>query len=193
MNRRFGSVLLMVFACALLAPPVFAEGTLYLKYNVHVQDQVGRNGEHVYKASYSGWVDALPPVFLLPAGSEVTVGPLRRGFVPAFTIQGKDDGRLIAFEYQEKYMGISVDEYIAKITSPTPVSLAALSKIDREGVKAGKALVGMSKQGVVTALGLPPTHKTPSLDDNSWTYWKDKYRTLVVEFDGTGTVRNIRE
>jgi len=166
-----------------------AEETLFLRYNIHVQDQVDRRGVHVYKASYSGWVDALPPVFLVPAGSEVTIGPLRSGF----TLRVKGDDREIAFEYQERHMGLSLEEYVAKITSPTPVSLTSLSNFDREGVKEGKARIGMSKAGVLTALGLPPTHKTPSLDDNRWTYWKDKFRTLVVEFDGTGTVRAIRQ
>ncbi len=183
------SLLLVTILFVGAVPSSAAEGPRYLRYNVHVQDQMDRRGEHVYKASYSGWVDALPPVFLLSAGSEVVIGPLRNGF----TLRGKNDARVINFEYQEKYMGISAEEYIDRITSPTPVSLAGLSQVDLEGVKTGKALVGMSKQGVLTALGLPPTHKTPSLDDNSWTYWKDKYRTLVVEFDGTGTVRNIRE
>lgn len=183
------SLLLVTILFVGAVPSSAAEGPRYLRYNVHVQDQMDRRGEHVYKASYSGWVDALPPVFLLSAGSEVVIGPLRNGF----TLRGKNDARVINFEYQEKYMGISAEEYIDRITSPTPVSLAGLSQVDLEGVKTGKALVGMSKQGVLTTLGLPPTHKTPSLDDNSWTYWKDKYRTLVVEFDGTGTVRNIRE
>lgn len=183
------SVLLVAILFAGAGSGAAAEEARYLRYNIHVQDQMDRRGEHVYKASYSGWVDALPPVFLLPAGSEVAIAALRSGF----TIQVKGDSRKIAFEYQERNMGLSVEEYVAKITSSTPPSLATLSPIDREGVKVGKARVGMSKQGVLTALGLPPTHKTPSLDDNSWTYWKDKYRTLVVEFDGTGTVRAIRE
>lgn len=183
-------VALLVLLCSAGgAMTATAAETVYLKYNVHVQEQIGRDGAHIYKASYSGWVDPLPPFFVVPAGSAVTIGPSRGGF----TLTPQADPKAIAFEYKEKHMGMSLDEYLAQITSPQPVALERFSKTDRAGIRAGKAQVGMSKDGVLTALGIPPRHKTPSLDENSWTYWKDKYRTLVVEFDGTGTVKSIRQ
>lgn len=167
---------------------VWAGDTVYLKYNVHVQDQLDRGGNHVYKANYAGWIDPPPPFFVIPAGTAVTIGKARAGF--SFT--PKDDPKEVLFEFKAKHMGMSVEEYIEKITSPTPVALTGLSKVDRQGVREGKAKIGMSKEGVLTALGLPPTHKTPSLENNSWIYWKSRFATLVVEFDN-GLVKSIRE
>jgi hypothetical protein len=187
-NKKCIVLLLLLCSVGGVTTAMAAE-TVYLKYNVHVQEQIGRDGAHIYKASYSGWVDPLPPFFVVPAGSAVTIGRSRSGF----TLTPQAEPKEIVFEFKEKHMGMSLDEYLAQITSPQPVALDRFSKTDRAGIRAGKAQVGMSKDGVLTALGIPPRHKTPSLDENSWTYWKDKYRTLVVEFDGTGTVKSIRQ
>jgi len=50
----------------------------------------------------------------------------------------------------------------------------------------------MTKEGVRIALGYPAVHKTPSLDGNSWTYWKNRFATTVVEFGNDGKVISIR-
>lgn len=70
-------------------------------------------------------------------------------------------------------------------------AVARLSAIDRKGIAAGKAMEGMSKQGVVYALGIPPRHVTPSLDSDIWKYWSNRYDTFNVEFNETGKVSRI--
>jgi len=45
-------------------------------------------------------------------------------------------------------MGMSDDQYINLISSPTPVNIDRLSDLDKKGVKEGKASVGMTKEGV---------------------------------------------
>lgn len=197
MNRKrgwYGLVLGLTVLCSgfVAAPGRAEERSGYLRYNVHVQDQLGKKGEHVFKASYTGWIDAQPPAFVLPAGSAVTVTGPRRGFVPSFVIVPKEAPKEIVFEYQEKHMGIGIEAYIERILAAEPVDLGKFGQLDRQGIREGKALPGMSKDGVLTALGIPPTHKTPTLDENRWTYWKDRFRTLVVEFDN-GKVSNVRE
>ena len=87
---------------------------------------------------------------------------------------------------------MSVDEYIQLIASPTRVSLNKLSHIDRKGIKEGKVYAGMTKQGVRVALGYPAAHRTPSLEDNVWIYWRNRFQTVAVEFDPSGKVTHIR-
>ena len=67
----------------------------------------------------------------------------------------------------------------------------SLSKIDQAGIKAGIIKKGMSKDGVILAAGYPPRHVTPSTDVNEWTYWKNRYNRVVIEFDAKGTVKKI--
>ena len=67
----------------------------------------------------------------------------------------------------------------------------SLSKVDQEGIKAGTFKKGMSKAGVILAAGYPPRHVTPDTDANAWTYWKNRYNRVVIEFNDKGIVTNI--
>ncbi len=67
-----------------------------------------------------------------------------------------------------------------------------LSAVDQEGIQAGKAMLGMTKQGVMIALGYPAMHKTPSTDLNTWVYWKARFNMLTVNFGEDGKVGSLR-
>jgi len=87
---------------------------------------------------------------------------------------------------------MSTADYLKLIMSDKPVSLKGLTALDKKGVKQGKALVGMTKKGVMTALGYPSPHATPSIDDNIWKYWRNRFRTMDVEFNDKGRVSHIQ-
>jgi hypothetical protein len=70
--------------------------------------------------------------------------------------------------------------------------ISRLSEIDQKGILKGRALIGMSRQGVIYALGYPPPKKTPSLDNYRWWYWKNRVNRFYVEFDQSGKVVKIR-
>jgi hypothetical protein len=70
--------------------------------------------------------------------------------------------------------------------------LKNLSEIDKKGIKDGKAYFAMSKKGVRIALGYPAAHKTSSLENNTWVYWRNRWKTMVVEFGSDGKVENLR-
>jgi hypothetical protein len=89
-------------------------------------------------------------------------------------------------------MEMSVDEYIQLIASPTSISLDKLTNTDRKGIKDGKVYAGMTKQGVRVAMGYPATHRTPSMEGNTWIYWRNRFQTIAVEFDDSGKVAQIR-
>ena len=40
-------------------------------------------------------------------------------------------------------------------------------------IKTGMIVKGMTKEQVIIALGYPATHRTQSLDNSTWMYWKD--------------------
>jgi len=65
-----------------------------------------------------------------------------------------------------------------------------LSAIDQKGIKEGKAFIGMSKQGVLYAIGYPPSFET-STKASAWKYWFDKKTFIHIEFDDSGIVRNV--
>jgi hypothetical protein len=66
-----------------------------------------------------------------------------------------------------------------------------LSEKDQLGISQGKALVGMSKQGVIYAIGYPPLGATPSTDVNNWKYWFNRFNTFAVTFNADGIVTQV--
>jgi hypothetical protein len=163
---------------ATLAP----DGTVYNKYNLHFISEKGRN-----KASYANWTQ-WPGHDMLPYNSKIRV----RAFGSLIKLVDVSTDREIDMEFHSGRMGMGAREYIDLITSPTPVSYPDLSDVDRQGIQAGKALVGMSKQGVMIALGYPARHETPSTDQNRWVYWKGRHDRYAVEFDSNGKVASVQ-
>ena len=173
-------------------------GALYLKNNIHAQQ-----GRTDCKASYSGWTDPGAGHFILPVNTPVRMGEMTglkrrihggRGFlIVVLDPDVPESRREIFFEFNVSNMGgMSQDEYFALITSSEMVSLGNLSEIDRKGISEGKAYEGMTKDGVRMALGYPAKHRTPSLDSNTWIYWRNRFRTMAVEFSSDGKVTLIR-
>jgi len=182
--------ILILFAVLLIIPSAFAaKSSVYTKYNIHVQDKLTRNGEHVYNASYANYTNPGAGHVIIPAGSEITILKKKS---KEFRFRVEKDDKIVDFEFHEPRMGMSVDQYLEEITSPKPVSWDRLSKIDKKGIAKGKALVGMTRDGVMAALGYPATHRTPSLDTPTWVYWTNRFGTIAVNFDAQGKVESIK-
>ena len=186
MKKALVLCLILIFGISMTScsHKVNVSGTRHLKCNIHAQAS-----GHDTKASYANWTDPGPGHLIIPVNSEVTFSGFRKGFV----ITTLNDNRKTYFEYNANYMGMSDDQYISLISSPTPVSVDKLSDSDKKGVKEGRASVGMTKEGVMMALGYPAGHKTPSLESNIWVYWQNRWKTIAVEFDENGKVKNIRD
>ena len=66
-----------------------------------------------------------------------------------------------------------------------------MSKIDQKGIKRGKPIVGMSKEGILLAMGRPPVHATAALEDDIWTYWVNRWAKNLLEFNEQGKLIKI--
>ncbi len=155
--------------------------TVYTRYNLHYISEMG-----LHRASYANWTQHVGHR-VLPYNTRVRARIHESGIF--FLVA--DTGMEIGLEYNAGRMGMSAWDYFNLITSPTPVAYDDLSEVDRQGIAAGKAQTGMSKQGVLVALGYPATHQTPSLDWNRWMYWKGRRGSYTVEFDHDGNVVRI--
>jgi hypothetical protein len=154
---------------------------VYNKYNVHYYFNKGK-----YYGSYANYIEPLEHGFL-PYNTKLEVGSYRGGF----KLTAVETGLEVNIQYKSANMGgMSKDDYVALITSPTPVSYDFAGP-DQEGVQQGQVSNGMSKEAVQVAWGYPAKHQTPSLDSNTWVYWKDRYRTIRVVFDTEGKVTSV--
>ena len=161
------------------------DGSRFTKYNIHTQ---GKDAT-TFKASYANYTDPGTGHVIIPLGTEIQVTKHGwRGFVFTYDSGSKK----VTFEYHKKRMGMGMDEYIELITTPKTVSYSGLSKQDKKGIADGKAYKGMTRKGVMAALGYPAVHKTPSLDSKTWVYWTNRFRTIAVDFDDHGKVSRVR-
>ena len=176
--------LLFLVCCGCQSSPGirWVDSTLYNRYNLHYVTQGGSN-----IGSNANWTLYPGHDFVL-YNTRLTLSRWKRGF----KFVTADTGKEVLFECRSKNRGgITLDEYIELIMSAEPVSYQGLSAVDEQGIKAGKVMVGMSKQGVMIALGYPAKHRTPSLDQDTWTYWKGRAGERLVKFDSSGKVASI--
>ena len=81
-----------------------------------------------------------------------------------------------------------IPQHLDKYFGKKCASLDTLSEVDRKGIRSGAVSLGMTKRGVTLAIGYPPEHATPSLDSDLWTYWKNRFGKMHIQFsDGKVT------
>ena len=184
-------LLVSMFGCASKgggsSTPYEGYSSVYLHTNIHGYTHNNR-GNMEYLASYANYVQPDTGHFFVPVNTVVSIGKWRGGF----TLTRQDNGQVIYFEYRSSNMGgMSVEDYLNLITGPQPLSLKGLSATDLKGIKEGRVLKGMTKKGVEIAWGYPAKHKTPSLDDNVWTYWRNRWVMKSVTFSN-GKVTQVQ-
>ena len=128
---------------------------------------------------------------LIPICTEVKTLESSYGYLEFEAVQS---GRV--YTYQEH--GNPGEDFIHHVkkyfgTECDKEKIEHLSDIDRKGILEGKPLIGMSRQGVIYALGYPPVRKTPYLETNRWWYWKSRVNRFYIEFNLNGTVSKIRD
>lgn len=186
-----------VVAVALfLAPAGFgaaAEKTVYTKYNIHLQCKPDRDGAMRCEGSYANWTDPGHGHYIIPLNTPVRA---ERDRNLELTVQDPGAVKLpvgkVVIEFHPIRMAMNIDQYLELITSPSPVPTDRFGAKDLEGIKAGKALIGMTKQGVMAALGYPAVHETPSLEADAYVYWTNRFRRRRVDFSDQGLVVNVQ-
>lgn len=57
-----------------------------------------------------------------------------------------------------------------------------LSEDEKNNIRIGEINEGMSKSAVLMSYGYPPSHKTPSLKNDIWIYWVNRFAQRVIYF-----------
>lgn len=128
---------------------------------------------------------------MIPVCSEVTVNSISEKNI---VISYKGQQYNYTWDKYTKKAGQSLAEnfdlYFGK--SCDKAAMKKLSKLDQKGIKEGQAKVGMSKQGVIFAMGYPPIHATPSTKENYWLYWRNRFGKRGIQFSDKGKVKLIK-
>lgn len=147
--------------------------------NIHVDHK----GMRIFSINYQSSI-------LLPVCSQFTIDSIEE--------------KAIKLTHQDIQYDYHWDKYTRKVRSLSKSfdttfgdhcdtkKLDQLSKIDKDGLRQGKALIGMSKQGVIFAMGPPPIHANPSTQSDNWLYWRNRWGKRAIEFSSEGKVNKIR-
>ena len=118
----------------------------------------------------------------IPFGTRVHVERVRKDRVE-FTPEGHPT---ITVEYKYGEKTTPFETYVERLLPETDPR-RDLRKVPAKRVTAieqGVVEQGMTKAQVKMARGLPPAHRTPSLESPTWTYWNTRWDTMVVYFNG---------
>ncbi len=129
--------------------------------------------------------------YLLPVCTQVEITKLSK---KKMMFRVKDTGVEYEYLWAKKSTPTGLSENIEKYFGPTcpKAEIAKLGKADQNGIKSGQPSIGMTRRGIVLAMGYPPEHITPNLEQDLWMYWRNKFARRSVKFGGSGKVDEIR-
>jgi len=131
---------------------------------------------------------------IIPAGTEVKI--VSRSWKKI--IFSDTSGLVFTLNHVEKQSRITLVELFDRYFSKENVmaeggKFSHFTEIEKRNIKDGRIDIAMSKDAVLMAYGYPPSHKTPSLNYNTWTYWKMRMAREIVYFNEDGRVKNIEK
>lgn len=173
------AVLVAAFAALALSQPGVARDIAYALIgdpgvvtlvNLHPDE----NARRLYSVNYQQ--DGLIPLCTKVSITAVTHRSM--------TFEVTDGGRKYEYIFHDtlrQEIPKHLDQFFGKTCPKKQVD--SLGKVDRQGIKEGRALPGMTKAGVILAIGYPPEHATPSLDGSVWKYWRNRFATTLIYFE----------
>jgi hypothetical protein len=132
------------------------------------------------------WVINYKTGAMIPAGTEVSNIKVDKEEILFTTV---DDGKKYVVNINAKFHpGKTTQDYARVMFSEKDFDQLTngMTEAEINGINEGLITVGMSKKAVIVAYGYPPEHKTPSLNDNIWTYWLNRMKSTVIYFDDNG-------
>ncbi|MFN2366439.1 MAG: hypothetical protein ABR523_08275 [Desulfurivibrionaceae bacterium] len=200
MHRVLGLLAVTLFAAMVFAAALSASGpmpadaaallgmegkTCYLAYNLH--------GDPFRKKIYSA--NFQTPSHLIPWGTEVRIVRVQRNFL---TFRETAGGREWGYWFSGRTRrAVSLKEHLDRLFIEDLEGLRqkveSLSEQDRDGIYEGRPMLGMSRRGVLIAMGYPPEFANPKdiMQARDWLYWLSRFDRIKIGFNRQGLVSSI--
>jgi outer membrane protein assembly factor BamE (lipoprotein component of BamABCDE complex) len=152
-----------------------------------------------YYTAYNIWYNGDQPISsinqqsgtLIPFGTPINVIKATK-----WTLKFKDltTGKEHVIVYREKYGMEPMEGFLKKfLTTKNAAEIhKGIPQRIVDAMKRGIVLKGMTKKQVAITYGPPSPHRTPSWDNETWIYWKNRWDTKRVIFKN-GKVIEILE
>ena len=180
------SLVLFVLAglATALAPTAEAQEQLYTACNMW------------YEEPLRMWSTGYQKGALLPAGTPVSNVEIKKKWTKKYIMfvvdkTGTQHGVLWIPSHRP---GVEISEMQDRLFSTKTFDqlTAGMTGAEKEAIKKGQVVKGMSKEAVLVAYGTPPETGTATRDQDQWKYWYDRFRTKIVNFEN-GKVTSITE
>lgn len=146
-------------------------GTYYTNFNIWYEKPMKILSTNYHKGA------------MLPIGTEVEILKNKKDEIE---FRDKQTGTKFRIVLAEKYTPLSGEEFLNRYFSQENILKSAkyrgFSEMEKENIQSGTLREGMSRDAVIAAYGYPPTHRTPSLKDAVWTYWRSRYVDFMIQF-----------
>jgi len=132
---------------------------------------------------------------LIPWGTEVRIIRVYRNSL-VFENVARHQRYLYEFHWKTKSM-VPLQEHVKRVfldnADELKKQVEAMSEVDKDGIYEGRVKLGMSREGVLIAIGYPPefANRDELLADRDWLYWASRYSKMVVSFGRDGSVHQI--
>jgi len=128
---------------------------------------------------------------MIPMCSEVTVVSKNK---KKFVFAWKDIEYTMLFDKHTKKAGVDFDTALGDFfgSKCDKAKVASMSKVDQRGIRSGQPMVGMTRQGILYAMGRPPRHANPDIEAYSYMYWLNRFKRKAIDFDDRGIVQDVR-
>ena len=156
--------------------------TYYLKCNLHADPNNNKLSSVNYQLADK----------VLKWGTPIKINKISRG-----KVKFEASGEKFTYEIHKRTKKVTtVRDHLARFLTTDLKKLktrvGSLSSVDKKGIEDARAMVGMSKQGVLIAIGYPPEFVVSDpMAASSWQYWRNRWGKFIVSFDTHGKVKDI--
>lgn len=117
---------------------------------------------------------------LLPINTQVTLVSLKK---KTMKLRVVETGEEVEIENVPDFTKKDIPTIARNMLTRTPVPLDGFGAEIARKIKNGELASGMTREQVVMARGYPPSHKTSSLSQDTWTYWSSRFVVLTIVFE----------
>lgn len=149
--------------------PQYAGQQLYTQFNMWYD----KERIHCVNYSISQKIPVNTPVTIVSVDSEKIV-----------FYENDTPGHTVFIFNKEKFSHASSAELVKRHFAPTKVNLAAFTPEEQTFINQfdGYWVPGIRKEAVIVARGYPSPHRTPSVENNEWIYWRNKWVSKTIGF-----------
>ena len=106
-----------------------------------------------------------------------------------------NDGKNFRVYFRRKFHpGKTVEDYRKLMFSNKTFAqqTRSLTTPEINAIQRGVLVPRMSKKAAILSYGIPPQHRTPSLNSNVWRYWTSRMMSKNICFDGQGKTTHCK-